>query len=177
LHLLTAGVTLCIMASLNPLSLESFESKLGIRRLMEMQVSLKPNSIVADQGHQLLKKLLSLVMRKETQSMLDFGSQELEPPNQYRMAEANSPTHSAPSSQNVRAGDMGVVSESLRSQPIGSSVSPDRHPSTERAHNEPPPLLPETSMQAPSLDFCEDIFMSQTMLEIEQGRYTPCSIS
>lgn len=75
LHLLTAGVTLGIMTSLNPLSQESFEAKLGIRRIMEMQVALKPDSIVADQGLQILRKLLLLVMKKETHSMLDFGPQ------------------------------------------------------------------------------------------------------
>uniref|UniRef100_A0A0B7JJS4 Xylanolytic transcriptional activator regulatory domain-containing protein n=1 Tax=Bionectria ochroleuca TaxID=29856 RepID=A0A0B7JJS4_BIOOC len=75
LHLLTAGVTLGIMTSLNPLSQESFEAKLGIRRIMEMQVSLKPDSIVADQGLQILRKLFLLVMNKETHSMLDFSTQ------------------------------------------------------------------------------------------------------
>ncbi|CAH0020785.1 unnamed protein product [Clonostachys rhizophaga] len=75
LHLLTAGVTLGIMTSLNPLSQESFEAKLGIRRIMEMQVSLKPDSIVADQGLQILRKLFVLVMKKETHSMLDFDPQ------------------------------------------------------------------------------------------------------
>lgn len=72
LYLLTEGVTLCIMASWNPLSHESFESKLGIRRLMEMQVSLKSDSIVSDERFQLLEKLLPLFMKKEIQSMFEF---------------------------------------------------------------------------------------------------------
>ena len=70
LHLLTAGVILCIVANANPLSKESFEAKLGIRRLLGMQSSLKSDSIIAEQGLKILKRLLSLVMKKETDHML-----------------------------------------------------------------------------------------------------------
>lgn len=75
-HLLTAGITLCIMTSLDPLSTESHECKLGIRRLMEMQTLLKDKSIVAEQGHEVMKKLVSLVMAKELDRMLDFAAPE-----------------------------------------------------------------------------------------------------
>ncbi|UKZ77704.1 hypothetical protein TrVFT333_005428 [Trichoderma virens FT-333] len=74
LHLFTAGVTLCIMTSLDPLSRESHESKLGIRGLMEMQTILKPKSIAAAQGLDILRNLLSLVMAKEISNLFEIPS-------------------------------------------------------------------------------------------------------
>lgn len=73
LHLLTAGVTLCIMTSLDPLSRQAQEWKLGIRRIMQMLMSLKLRTVLADQGLRLLKKLLRLVMEKETEKMVNVG--------------------------------------------------------------------------------------------------------
>ncbi|KAH8588449.1 fungal-specific transcription factor domain-containing protein [Bisporella sp. PMI_857] len=74
LHLFTAGVTLCIMASLDPLSRDSHESKIGIRGLMEMQTTLKSKSIAAAQGFDILRNLLSLVMAKEIKNMFEIQS-------------------------------------------------------------------------------------------------------
>ncbi|KAF4543385.1 Tall aerial hyphae-4 [Lasiodiplodia theobromae] len=59
------------MTSLDPLSQESHESKLGMRRLMAMQAQLKTRSIVAEQGYMILKKLISLVVQKEMEKMLE----------------------------------------------------------------------------------------------------------
>lgn len=70
LHLLTAGIVLCVVASTGPLTANAFQAKLGIHRLLEMQVSLKNNSIMAEQGLQILKTLLSRVMQRETAFML-----------------------------------------------------------------------------------------------------------
>ncbi|KAL1624023.1 hypothetical protein SLS56_008005 [Neofusicoccum ribis] len=66
------AVALSIMTSLEPLSPESYESKMGIRRLMEMQSRLKTKSIVAEQGLEVLKKLMSLVLAKEMEKMFEF---------------------------------------------------------------------------------------------------------
>lgn len=74
MHLLTAGITLCIIVSLDPLSPKSHESKLAIRNLMQMQASFEGNSAVPEQGRDVLKKLISLVMDKELKSILDFPS-------------------------------------------------------------------------------------------------------
>lgn len=71
LHLFTAAVALSIMTSQDPLSQESHESKLGMRRLMAMQAQLKTRSIVAEQGYMILKKLISLVVQKEMEKMLE----------------------------------------------------------------------------------------------------------
>lgn len=70
LHLLTAGVTLCIMASLDPLGPECHMWKMGVRRLMAMLLGMERRTILAAQGVEILKKLLRLVMEKETEMML-----------------------------------------------------------------------------------------------------------
>ncbi|KAK8076140.1 hypothetical protein PG994_003412 [Apiospora phragmitis] len=65
LHLFTAGVTLCIMASPDPLSPASQEPKLGVRRTMDMQMVLAPELIVASQGLGILRRLTALVMARK----------------------------------------------------------------------------------------------------------------
>jgi len=65
-----AGVALCVITSSDPLSGDAHEAKLGIRRVMQMQASLKTKSVVAEQGLQVLQELLSLAMRKETEALL-----------------------------------------------------------------------------------------------------------
>ena len=74
LHLLTAGVTLCISISSDPLSRESYESRMGIRRLMSAQATLKDKSIIAAQGLGITKRLMSLVMAKEIDAMFDVDT-------------------------------------------------------------------------------------------------------
>ena len=144
LHLLTAGVTLCILASLSPLSQEAFDSKMGIRRLMEMQASLRSTSIVADQGLQILRRLLSLVMKKETNSFLELGPQSDGSP-----AATTSLPHSDPAA--------GQTCDLPDSQHDASSSDHIR------------PFLPETTQPADCFDMCPDVPLSQSMLDIEQG--------
>lgn len=72
LHLLTAAIALSILTTLTPLTQESHDCKMGIRRLMEMQSRLRARSIVAEQGLGILKKLMSLVLTKEMKEMLEF---------------------------------------------------------------------------------------------------------
>ncbi|KAG6363895.1 hypothetical protein INS49_008998 [Diaporthe citri] len=72
LHLLTAAIALSILTTLAPLTQESHDCKMGIRRLMEMQSRLRVRSIVAEQGLGILKKLMSLVLTKEMKEMLEF---------------------------------------------------------------------------------------------------------
>lgn len=72
LHLLTAAIALSILTTLTPLTQESHDCKMGIRRLMEMQSRLRARSIVAEQGLAILKKLMGLVLTKEMKEMLEF---------------------------------------------------------------------------------------------------------
>ncbi|CAK7228833.1 hypothetical protein SCUCBS95973_007012 [Sporothrix curviconia] len=73
MHLFTAGVTLCILTSLEPLSLRAHEAKMGVRSLMAMQAALQESCIMAAQGLGILKKLITLVLQKETEEMFEFG--------------------------------------------------------------------------------------------------------
>lgn len=170
LHLLTAGVTLCIMTSSNPLSQESYESKLGIRRLIEMQASLKLDSIVAEQGLQLLKRLLALVMRKETQCMLRFGSPEL------MMHDNRTSTsdimHSARDSHHENTQPMSVVQENQNDGPTHQPFSTGEYLGVGQTSN-PSPSLPLNIAPQAALPSFERFPLSQAMLEIEQGSLHP----
>ncbi|KAL9574027.1 hypothetical protein ACKAV7_001803 [Fusarium commune] len=64
LHLLTAGVTICISMTLDPLTSNSVEARSGIRQLMQVQTLLKDKSIVAAQSLDITKRLMGLVMAK-----------------------------------------------------------------------------------------------------------------
>ncbi|KAJ5779751.1 fungal-specific transcription factor domain-containing protein [Penicillium paradoxum] len=70
IHTFTAGVTLCILTSIEPLTLESHKSKMGLHRLLGMQRTLAPNSQLAAQGLGILERLTRLVMEKELKQML-----------------------------------------------------------------------------------------------------------
>ncbi|SCN71477.1 uncharacterized protein FFMR_02034 [Fusarium fujikuroi] len=64
LHLLTAGVTLCISITLDALASNSTEAISGIRQLMQVQNLLKDRSIVAAQSLDITKRLMGLVLAK-----------------------------------------------------------------------------------------------------------------
>ncbi|KAI1022902.1 hypothetical protein LB503_000020 [Fusarium chuoi] len=64
LHLLTAGVTLCISITVDPFVSNSAEAISGIRQLMQVQDLLKDRSIVAAQSLDITKRLMGLVMAK-----------------------------------------------------------------------------------------------------------------
>ncbi|KAH7208254.1 hypothetical protein BKA60DRAFT_464831 [Fusarium oxysporum] len=69
LHLLTAGVTLCISITLDPLASNSVEATSGIRQLMQIQTLLKDKSIVAAQSLDITTRLMGLVASKQDQDM------------------------------------------------------------------------------------------------------------
>ncbi|CVK85020.1 uncharacterized protein FMAN_01942 [Fusarium mangiferae] len=64
LHLLTAGVTLCISITVDPFASNSAEAISGIRQLMQVQDLLKDRSIVAAQSLDITKRLMGLVTAK-----------------------------------------------------------------------------------------------------------------
>lgn len=87
IHTFTAGVMLCILSSIEPLSPQSHDSKMGLRRLLKMQGHLKSRtqSTLAAQGHEILERLTRLVMEKELKEMLasdKAASQSLLPAQQ-----------------------------------------------------------------------------------------------
>ncbi|CAI7635735.1 unnamed protein product [Penicillium pancosmium] len=76
IHTFTAGVMLCILTSIEPLSPQSHVSKMGLRRLIKMQTHLKSRteSTLASQGLEILERLTRLVMEKELKEMLASNS-------------------------------------------------------------------------------------------------------
>ncbi|OQE16219.1 hypothetical protein PENSTE_c025G01802 [Penicillium steckii] len=73
IHTFTAGVMLCILTSIEPLSPESHESKMGLSRLMKMQTHLKSrtHSTLAAQGLEIIERLTRLVMEKELKEIVN----------------------------------------------------------------------------------------------------------
>jgi Fungal specific transcription factor domain len=173
MHLLTAGITLCMMASLEPLSGQSQEAKLGIQRLMHMQTYVKSRSAPADQSLEILKKLITLVMEKELGSLLASPSQSTLPQQSSRVGQSNSSAgltiaelqetgdpylaRGVSGGRPQADGDQGKLpsySSSLR-QP--QTAAPDR-------------ILPEDFADL-AYDFDENQGMMQAILNFDQGKY------
>ncbi|PLB46233.1 hypothetical protein P170DRAFT_458330 [Aspergillus steynii IBT 23096] len=76
IHTFTAGVTLGILSSIEPLTSRSGEAKVGLHRLMGAQRKLRSRSVLAGQGLEILQRLTKLVMEKELHVMLDLSKPE-----------------------------------------------------------------------------------------------------
>ncbi|PON24973.1 tall aerial hyphae-4 [Trichoderma gamsii] len=156
-HLFTAGLTLSILTSLEPLSRESHESKMGLRRLMEMQTGLKSKSIIAEQGFGILKTLMSLLLEKEAKKLLDFetkgtGDQIL--PNPQHLISLPQSPHQA----DIQASDQSTVSPMETSKDIFTSIAlPANSPS----------FVDNDNMLR--FDIGEDPSMIQALFNFEQG--------
>lgn len=72
IHTFTAGVMLCVLTSIEPLTPESLQCKLGLRRILNMQAHLKSKaqSPLPAQGLEILERLTRLVMEKELKDIL-----------------------------------------------------------------------------------------------------------
>ncbi|OQV11136.1 Fungal specific transcription factor domain-containing protein isoform 3 [Cladophialophora immunda] len=168
MHLFTAGVTLCVMTSLEPLSLRAYETKMGVRSLMTMQVSLKESSILAAQGLDLLKKLTKVVLRKETEEMFEFTApapgrdfpvphpsndepppQLTEAPRQHRddTQSIDSQSHNARQTRLAPARDESTGSFQHTTQ------QPDNH-----------------TFEQGNIDFDENTTVARTLLDLENGK-------
>ncbi|KAM0559929.1 hypothetical protein ACHAPJ_003879 [Fusarium lateritium] len=167
LHLLTAGVTLCISISLDPLSHNSFESRLGMRRVMQVQNLLKDKSIVAAQGLDITKKLMSLVMTKEVDAMF-----ETEPPSTVvEPARTSTPVHAGQGEVTARSSREGSEQRTVSlgpDVPIRTSLDPqpvvDMNDTTDAG---------TMTFEGRNFDFCENNFLNEALLEYEQATSFP----
>lgn len=172
LHLLTAAIALSILTTLAPLTQESHDCKMGIRRLMEMQSRLKARSIVAEQGLGILKKLMSLVLTKEMKEMLEF------PRPSDETAEASA------------IGDLGHVDDSFNGPrrdgeeaqvPVDEGREPrqtasrldDQLADTITVDTDSVPALAASpgAVASPGFSFYEDPTITQALLDFEQGMW------
>ncbi|KAF3806862.1 hypothetical protein GCG54_00007112, partial [Colletotrichum gloeosporioides] len=161
LHLFTAGVALSILTSLEPLSRESFESKMGLRQLISMHSQLKAKSIVAEQGFEILKRLMTLVMSKETERMLQF-----EGPADTQ--------HGCSSDSTQRTSDsIEVATQSNSATRAGESLPSTDFQGTSQDDlmDDSRPDIPEdpAQMARSDLGFCEDPLVTQALLDFEQA--------
>lgn len=76
IHTFTAGLTLGILNSIDPLSSQSHEAKVGLQRLMSIQAKLKERSPLPAQGLEILQRLTRHVLEKELNAMLSASAVE-----------------------------------------------------------------------------------------------------
>lgn len=170
LHLLTAAIALSILTTLNPLTQESHDCKMGIRRLMEMQSRLSARSIVAEQGLGILKKLMSLVLTKEMKEMLDFsrpndGTAEAEPPGDVRGVDNN--LNRSPRNGQEIQDSIGERREACQTTSRLDDQSVD---AVIVVADSTPTLIDSGGAVAnPEFSFYEDPTITQALLDFEQG--------
>jgi hypothetical protein len=78
LHCFTAGVTLAIFALSKPFSSQAQEAKQGVGRLIRIPTSSQSWSAVFNQGADVLKDLLRLIVEKELKALVEPGDQTYE---------------------------------------------------------------------------------------------------
>lgn len=175
LHLLTAAIALSILTTLNPLTQESHDCKMGIRRLMEMQSRLSARSIVAEQGLGILKKLMSLVLTKEMKEMLDFsrpndGNAEAAPQDGVRDVD---------NSLNRPLRDRQEVQDSIDERREGrqtTSCLDNQSADSITVDADSTPTLADSAgvVASPEFSFYEDPTITQALLDFEQGLCCHC---
>ncbi|KAL1848919.1 hypothetical protein Daus18300_013428 [Diaporthe australafricana] len=175
LHLLTAAIALSILTTLTPLTQESHDCKMGIRRLMEMQSRLRARSIVAKQGLGILKKLMALVLKKEMKQMLEFprSTDEVEVPAEDEAIRDDNINRSSRNSENERALSVHHQAETethpeachMRSHTDGQSADQIAIDSSELLISDPGPGAATT----PGFNFYEDPIITQALLDFEEG--------
>ncbi|KAK1515856.1 tall aerial hyphae-4 [Colletotrichum costaricense] len=153
LHLFTAGVTLSIMTGLDPLSREAYDSKMGLRKLMEMHSQLKSKSVVAEQGLNILTKLMKLVMTKEMERML-----HLDIPPQTETDQNGRDIETRASLNAIE-----VTGQSPNRIPIDSNSNINQI-----TLQQSPPAADLVEDATASLSFSEDPIITQALSEFEQ---------
>jgi hypothetical protein len=162
LHLFTAAVTICIINSLDPLNPKSHECKLGIRRLMEMQTLLKDKSIVASQGLEITKQLMSLALAKEIDAMFDVSCPPVNPsagrPSTNSAAQVSVPESKSTQTEIAPSADPIIVPDHTTS----SSKTPKTQGSIS---TEVDPCIFDPA----SFEFGENPSMTEALLDFGQG--------
>ncbi|KAG4264837.1 tall aerial hyphae-4 [Fusarium proliferatum] len=154
LHLLTAGVTLCISITLDPFASGSTEEISGIRQLMQVQNLSKDRSIVAAQSLNITKRLMDLVMaeagndRPETAPVSSAHSDV--PPG-----EGSKNSSTAPDRRYSGQGSILTTNMDLNSPPTGNNGS----------------ITDTLSMSYADQDItvCADASVEDTILQYEQA--------
>lgn len=70
MHMFTAGVILCIPATMSPFSYLAHNAKAGVVRIIQMLKRLSNNTPVALQSHTILEELMKVAIKRELDMML-----------------------------------------------------------------------------------------------------------
>jgi hypothetical protein len=172
MHLLTAGITLCMMASLAPLSRQSQDAKLGMQRLMHMQTRVQSRSADADQGLEILKRLLTLTVEKELSSLLA-------PPPQGALPRQPSRARHSNNNASLNIAECGNTEGSFSNRGV-SPVRPQAGgnkvelPNSSAGLTEPQAVAPDWILPEDfadlAYDFDENQGMMQAILNFDQGK-------
>jgi hypothetical protein len=154
------------MTSLDPLSRESHESKMGIHGLIEMQTFLKSQSIAAAQVLGILRNLMSLVMAKEIDSMFETRHPAMVDEQQISGDPSTPSNHGPYFDPDQRHRDP------LTSQPATSSpeVQLQRDTVLLEGNYEPTKVASDFLTGDTEFSFCENPLMTEALLDFEQGR-------
>jgi hypothetical protein len=172
IHTFTAGVALGVLGSIEPLTPQTQEAKVGLHRLMSIQAKLKARSLLATQGLGILQRLTKLVLDKELSMMLDV-SKPIRWPGRHSGVDGDlnavqrgtySPKPSS-SGQGTRT-----------AQDTAAAVMPtDRHSTTSDCRNiqetEPREEMPEANSVGnfAHLQYVEDASVSEALYDFDQG--------
>lgn len=117
---------------------------------MSAQSQLKARSIVAEKGFKVLKKLMMLVISKETERMLEFET----PSADRDQDESNQATRTQR--------PQGREREDHDNSPVASGIAVQANLGIDH--------LGTSNFSAQELGFSEDPLIAQTLLDFEQGK-------
>jgi hypothetical protein len=170
IHIFTAGVTLCVLANLDPMSMQSQEYKIGVHKLMEMEICLKPKSVLAAQGLEVLQKLAKVILEKELEKMLSLSKPSNKSNNDSYLVQKDD----ASSNEKKRSQGNKSISQyhSLRSAPsqqdASGIISPLEAPSIPEISTTMTDSL-ETG-DGSEFSFLENTTMAEVLLDFDQGK-------
>lgn len=153
IHTFTAGLTLCILNSIDPLSSQSHEAKVGLQRLMVIQTKLKERSPLPGQGLEILQRLAKHVLEKELGAMLAVPGVE-----SVRTSDVGRTGHHE---YRRATADGGIRPQQLESLP---SINPYLPAMAAPEETSPPGTNDTTAFQ-----YIPDTALSQAIAEFEKG--------
>ncbi|RHZ58001.1 transcription factor domain-containing protein [Aspergillus thermomutatus] len=172
IHTFTAGVALGILSSIEPLTPQAQEAKVGLHRLMSIQAKLKSRSLLATQGLDILQRLTKLVLDKELSMMLDV-SKPLQWPEQHSSSDVdlnavqtdiNSPKPSS-SGQRTRMSPHGAVGAVMPAD-LEMTMSDSRD--SQETETLAQMLEPNSVGNFSHLQYVEDASVSEALYDFDQ---------
>ncbi|GAQ35266.1 fungal specific transcription factor [Aspergillus niger] len=126
IHTFTAGVTLGILSSMDPLGPHSTETKSGLRKLIGIQDKLRTHSVAAQQGLTILQRLVKLIMEKELSVMMELStSATTARPNEPTTTNSSSRQRMSDQASDEPAAQIDAIHPLGVSTAVVGSIAPD----------------------------------------------------